>query len=123
VLHVAAAYALGNVVAGIGKPVIGRHRPDTLGSPWRIRPFTIAGARHSFPSAHTLHAFTLAGAISEEAHQPWVTASAYGAAMLVGWSRVYSDEHWASDVVASAILGAAIGHVTVRYLHSRNRRR
>jgi membrane-associated phospholipid phosphatase len=118
-LHAAAAYVIGNVVVSVGKPLIGRHRPDTLGSPWRIRPFTVAGAWHSFPSAHTLHAFTLAGAISEEARQPWVTAAAYGAASVVAWSRVYADEHWASDVAASAVIGSAIGHVTVRRLHAR----
>lgn len=120
-LHAAAAYVAGNVVASVGKPAFGRHRPDTTGSPWRFRPFARAGAWHSLPSAHTLHAFTLAGALAEEARRPWVTAGAYGAATLVAWSRVYEDEHWASDVAASAVIGAAIGHVTVRRLHVRPR--
>ena len=120
-LHAAAAYTVGNVVASIGKPALGRHRPDTVGSPWRFRLFARAGAWHSLPSAHTLHAFTLAGALSEEARQPWVTAATYGAAVLVAWSRVYENEHWASDVAASAVFGAAIGHASVRFLHARER--
>jgi len=118
-LHVAAAYLAGNIVSSVGKPAIGRHRPDTTGSPWRFRPLASQGAWHSLPSAHTLHAFTLAGAISEEARRPWVTISAYSAATLIGWSRVYADEHWTSDVAVSAILGAAIGHGVVRFLHAR----
>jgi len=118
-LHAAGAYALGNVLTSIGKPLVGRHRPDTTGSPWRFHAFAREGARHSWPSAHTLHAFTLAGVLAEEAHRPWVTAGVYGAATLVGWSRVYNDEHWASDVAVSAVLGAAIGHLTVRRLHAR----
>jgi membrane-associated phospholipid phosphatase len=122
VLHAAVAYTAGNVVASVGKPAFGRHRPDTTGSPWRLRPFARQGAWHSLPSAHTLHAFTLAGAVAEEAGRPWVTAGAYGAAALVGWSRVYEDEHWASDVALSAVVGAAIGHAGVRLLHSRHRR-
>ena len=118
-LHTAVAYALGNVVTSVGKPVLGRHRPDTTGSAWRFRPFATGGEWHSMPSAHTVHAFTLAAAISEEARRPWVTTVAYGAATLVAWSRVYRDEHWASDVAVSSVLGAAIGHATVRVLHAR----
>jgi membrane-associated phospholipid phosphatase len=52
-----------------------------------------------------------------------VTTLAYGAATLVAWSRVYRDEHWASDVAISSVMGAAIGHVTVRALHARAARR
>ena len=118
-LHVGAAYLAGNIVGSVGKPAIGRHRPDTTGSPWRFHHFASEGEWHSLPSAHTLHAFTLAGAISEEAHRPWVTVATYSVATLVGWSRVYADEHWASDVALSAVLGAAIGHGVVRFLHAR----
>jgi len=117
-LHVGAAYLAGNIAGSMLKPAIGRHRPDTTGSPWRFHAFASQGAWHSLPSAHTLHAFTLAGAISEEAHRPWVTVATYSAATLVGWSRVYADEHWASDVALSAVLGAAIGHGVVRFLHA-----
>jgi membrane-associated phospholipid phosphatase len=118
-LNAAAAYAIGNVVAGLWKPVIGRHRPDTLGSPWRFHPLERSGAYHALPSAHVMHAFTLAGAVAEEAGRPWVTGAAYGAAALVAWSRIYEDEHWASDVASSAVIGAAIGHLSVRLLHAR----
>ena len=122
-LHTAVAYALGNVLVSIGKPVVGRHRPDTTGSPWRFHPLDGNGRYHSWPSAHTMHAFTVAGAIPEESHAGWVTGTAYGAATLVGWSRIYADEHWASDVTASAVLGALIGHGTTRVWRARKQQR
>ena len=122
-LHTAVAYALGNVLVSAGKPVVGRHRPDTTGSPWRFHPFTGKGSSHSWPSAHTLHAFTIAGAVAEEANSRWVTGAVYGAAALVGWSRMYADEHWASDVASSAVLGAVIGHGTVRVWRARSQSR
>jgi membrane-associated phospholipid phosphatase len=122
-LHTAVAYALGNIVVSAGKPFVGRHRPDTTGSPWRFHPFTSRGSYHSWPSAHTVHAFTIAGAVAEESHARWVTASAYSAAAVVGWSRLYADEHWASDVASSAVVGAVIGHATVRVWRERSKRR
>jgi membrane-associated phospholipid phosphatase len=122
-LHTATAYALGNVLVSIGKPVVGRHRPDTTGSPWRFHPFAGTGSHHSWPSAHTMHVFTIAGAIAEESDAAWVTATVYSAATLVGWSRLYADEHWASDVASSAALGAVIGHATVRVWRARSKHR
>jgi membrane-associated phospholipid phosphatase len=118
-LHAAVAYTLGNVLVSAGKPVVGRHRPDTTGSAWRFHPFAGDGDHHSWPSAHALHAFTLASAIAEDTRSGWIAGAAYGAAALVGWSRVYEDEHWASDVASSAVLGAAIGHATVRVMRRR----
>jgi membrane-associated phospholipid phosphatase len=122
VLHTAVGYAAGDFVASIGKPLFGRHRPDTTGSPWRFHPFARRGEWHSLPSAHALHAFTIAGAVSEEMRQPWVTATTYGAASIVAWSRIYRDEHWASDVTASAVAGTALGITSVRFFHARQRK-
>jgi membrane-associated phospholipid phosphatase len=36
---------------------------------------------------------------------------------MVGWSRVYDDKHWASDVAAGALVGILAGRSTVRLLH------
>lgn len=121
VLHVAAAYTAGNVIVSVLKPAVGRQRPYVTGHPDRLRPFTASGDWHSFPSAHAIHAFTLAAAVAEEAHRPWVSAVGYGAAAVVAWSRVYQDQHWTSDVVAGGVLGAVTAKATVRWLHGRGR--
>ncbi|HEU0301829.1 MAG TPA: phosphatase PAP2 family protein, partial [Longimicrobium sp.] len=41
---------------------------------------------------------------------------AYGGAAAVGWSRVYDDKHWASDVAGGALVGILAGRTTVRLL-------
>jgi membrane-associated phospholipid phosphatase len=52
-----------------------------------------------------------------------VTALTYGTASLVGWSRVYDDRHWASDVVGGAVVSVAASRWTIHRLHDRAARR
>jgi len=39
----------------------------------------------------------------------WVAVTTFSLASLVGISRIYDDEHWATDVFGGAVLGFAIG--------------
>jgi len=119
VTHAAAAYVAGNVAVSVLKPAVGRHRPGGATGPWQLRPMSAAGSWHSFPSAHAIHAFTLAAAIAEEADNRWVSSASYGAATLVAWSCVYDEQHWASDVAAAGVLGIVASHSTLRWLHRR----
>jgi membrane-associated phospholipid phosphatase len=116
-LHVTAALAAGGVANGLLKYSVGRERPSTTADPLRFRPFNAENRWQAFPSGHAVVVFTLASALSEEARAPWVTALAYGGASLVGWSRVYDDKHWASDVAGGALVGILAGRSTVRLLH------
>jgi membrane-associated phospholipid phosphatase len=116
-LHVTAALAAGGVANGALKYSVGRERPSTTADPLRFRPLNGRNRWQSFPSGHAVVVFSLASAVSEEARRPWVTALAYGGAAMVGWSRVYDDKHWASDVAAGALVGILAGRSTVRLLH------
>jgi membrane-associated phospholipid phosphatase len=116
-LHVGAALAAGGVMNGALKYGVGRERPSETGDPHHFRPFADRNRWQSFPSGHTVVAFTVASAVSEEARTPWVTALAYGGAAAVAWSRVYEDKHWTSDVTAGALIGIVAGRGTVRLLH------
>ncbi|HEX2209040.1 MAG TPA: phosphatase PAP2 family protein [Longimicrobium sp.] len=116
-LHVTAALAAGGVANGLLKYSVGRERPSTTADPLRFRPFNAENRWQSFPSGHTVVVFSLASAVAEEARRPWVTALAYGGAAAVGWSRVYEDKHWASDVAGGALLGILAGRSTIRLLH------
>lgn len=115
--HVTAALAAGGVANGLLKYSVGRERPSTTTDPLRFHPFNAENRWQAFPSGHAVVVFSLASALSEEARTPWVTALAYGGAAMVGWSRVYDDKHWASDVAGGALVGILAGRSVVRLLH------
>jgi membrane-associated phospholipid phosphatase len=117
--HVGLALLASGIANGTLKFGVGRERPSFTGDPHRFAPFNRRDRWQSFPSGHATVAFSLAASISEEARRPWVTAATYGTATLVGWSRVYEDRHWASDVVGGAIVGVAASRWTLHRLHAR----
>ncbi len=68
----------------------------------------------SFPSGHTSGAFALA-TVTEIYYGPWFGVPAYALAALVGVSRIDSNKHVASDVIAGALLGTLIGLGTAKF--------
>lgn len=120
-----AVVATGLVTLAI-KGVVGRTRPYAAGGSdadeFRVfRGFQSPNA--SFPSGHTGVAFGAASAFSSEltrshpraAH--WVSPILYTAAAGVGVSRLYNNQHWASDAIVAAALGNFIGRAVVRWSH------
>jgi len=69
----------------------------------------------SFPSGHTIAAFSVATVISRRyGHRHrWVPYAAYGGAALVGLSRLSLSAHFTSDVFMGGALGYSIGRFTV----------
>jgi membrane-associated phospholipid phosphatase len=115
-LRVALSYVVADGVESVLKPLVGRHRPSDAGGAWRFHPLVNDADWHSFPSAHTVHAFAIATGLATEARTPWVTVPAYGLAALVGMQRVYAGAHWSSDVVGSAVLAVVAARATERNL-------
>lgn len=72
------------------KFAINRARPD--------------GSPYSYPSGHTSSAFAAAGIVAHAVGSKWGLV-AYGGAVMVGISRLQENVHFASDVVAGAIVG------------------
>ena len=61
------------------------------------------GSCVSMPSGHTATAFSMARVLAHQyPEQSWLW---YSLAILAGWSRVETNSHWPSDVVAGAFLG------------------
>ncbi len=93
------------------KFVVGRERPNESLSSTSFHPFS--GSDNSFPSGHATQAFAVASVISAHSDQVWVSVTAYTIAGLVGFSRIYHNAHWTSDVTAGALIGTFVGRGVV----------
>jgi len=98
------------LITPVLKLVAGRSRPFESRRADDFHPFS---GRTSFPSGHTTESFAVASVVASHYPTPWVQVAAYGIAGLVGYSRVNDNEHYASDVVAGAIIGTVIGRAVV----------
>ena len=68
----------------------------------------------SFPSGHTVAAFSVATVIAHRYRERrWVPWAAYGAASLVAFSRLPLGEHFTSDVFMGAALGYSVSRFAV----------
>lgn len=107
-------------VAEVSKAITSRLRPSDIPAAGDFgRSWFRADARFpsaaSFPSGHTAGAFALAAVVSARYRDHrWVPWVAYGAATLVGFSRITLQAHFPSDVFAGGVLGGVIGHMVVR---------
>jgi len=126
-LHTAEAIAVGTVIGSFLKSTAGRARPRAAdGDPFdfRFAKGYTSGDYRSFPSLHEIGSFAAASALTAEVarHNPTagrvVGVVAYSSAGLVGMARMYSAEHWASDVVLGSALGIMIGRRIVDHAHS-----
>ncbi|HEX6599220.1 MAG TPA: phosphatase PAP2 family protein [Gemmatimonadaceae bacterium] len=126
-LHSAEAIAVGTVIGSFLKSTVGRARPRAAdGDPFdfRFAKGYTSGEYRSFPSLHEIGSFAAASAITSEVarHNPGagrvVGVVAYGGAGLVGLARMYSAQHWASDVVLGSAMGVMIGRRIVAHAHS-----
>ena len=72
----------------------------------------------SFPSGHTTVTFAVATVFAKQyKNVGWVPPVAYGAATLVGLSRIAENKHWTSDVIVGATLGYFCGRQVVNNYH------
>lgn len=126
-LHSVESILLADMIGGGIKFVAGRQRPFAdIKTPYNFQLWRgFQGDQYrSFPSGHTIAAFAFASTVTRESQFWWPHAAFYvgtvfyGGAGLVGLSRVYNNQHWASDVVAGAALGTIVGLKVVRYTHS-----
>jgi membrane-associated phospholipid phosphatase len=92
------------------KRAFGRERPFESDGQTRFKPFS---SNDSFPSGHATQVFSLASVVAMRSKGWVVPTIAYTAATLVAFDRVNDRVHFASDVVAGAILGTAVGRFIV----------
>ena len=95
---------------------IGRARPFTgLGNHW-FQPFRFFNDNvHSFPSGHTVIAFSMSTVLSRRIGNLWASIALYALAASTAASRMYTSEHWFSDVVFGAASATALSNSLVSW--------
>jgi len=95
------------------KGSVGRLRPDAHDDAASFRPFSLSKDHDSLPSGHTASSFALAAVLSRRSQHSAAPLVYYGLASLVALSRVYDDDHWASDVLLGALIGELAGRLVM----------
>jgi membrane-associated phospholipid phosphatase len=115
---------LTGVTVQLVKVIVTRTRPFAYNPEVPIENKTSVDTRLSFYSGHTTLAFASAVFLSvtyaayrpESAWRPWVWAGSLSLASLVGYFRYASGQHFPTDVLMGAAIGATIGYL-VPFLH------
>lgn len=89
--------------------LVGRERPYICGEQYNFKPLDFSWGYSSFPSAHTTLAFAYSTVMAKEYNNFFWKVGWYSLACLVGYARIYNNQHWLSDVLMGAALGYFIG--------------
>ena len=127
-LHGTEALLIATGTVNLIKGIAGRARPavdiENERSFVFARGFKNNDLYRSFPSGHSAMGFAAAAAVTSETSKWWpkstwyIAPVMYGGATMIAASRMYNNEHWASDVVMGAAIGTFAGTKVVRYHHS-----
>jgi membrane-associated phospholipid phosphatase len=94
------------------KSLFGRARPYTTDNQYDLKWFEFQDDFMSFPSGHTSLAFSFSTVMAEESKSLLWKSFWYSSAAMVGFSRIYNNKHWFSDV----LMGAIIGYFTAKFV-------
>lgn len=99
------------------KVIFMRERPTVDGA--RGKWFqTSVGTDSSFPSTHSMIAWSSAAVLADEYPGRWKELGIYGAATGVSLTRVLGQDHFPSDVLVGSAFGWMIGHYVFKKHHS-----
>ena len=102
-----AALSASGLVNWVLKVGLGRPRPRFVDQGVVEWSTSFVSGHHSFPSGHAVSAFTFAVVFA--AGRPSWRPALFAGATAIALSRVVLDAHFFSDVVAGALVGAAVG--------------
>jgi len=109
------AHGLSALLAQVLKHGIGRPRPRLMhadaGFGWHP---SLQVGLDSFPSGHATASFAVATVLAK--YFPAVAGMVYGAAGLIGVSRVVRGSHYPTDVLGGVWLGIVVGYLVVHPL-------
>jgi membrane-associated phospholipid phosphatase len=125
--HAAESVVIGSIASQVIRGPLGRSRPYVSDYSDQYDFAFFKGFREfshrAFPSIHTASAFAVATVYTLETKRRapgalWIVAPvAYAVAAGPGISRMYTGQHWASDILAGAFVGTLAGAKVMRYNH------
>jgi membrane-associated phospholipid phosphatase len=102
------------------KRLFGRERPEDAtrsGGAWHGP--ALSPSFDSFPSGHSTVAFSVATVFTDmNDDSPWVGYVAYPLAAVTALSRITEKKHWASDVIAGALIGTYVTKIALTVVRS-----
>ena len=118
ILFIVLSISVSGLINMLIKWLTGRHRPMNMFNSglFGFDYFRVIHESTSFPSGHTVTAFTLAAAIS--ILFPSLRIPAFAAAVAIGMSRILITAHYLSDVLAGAGIGI-LCTLVVKYFFDR----
>jgi membrane-associated phospholipid phosphatase len=127
VVLVMEAAVLAEDVTSLTKLVVGRERPFVHVRPPALKRATPWPSDNdmSFFSGHTSGAFAVASAATAVSvmrgyrSAPWTAAIGGGLAATTAYLRIAADEHWLTDVLVGAAVGAGLGVAIPAAFHPR----
>lgn len=108
------ALAVAGLITTATKVIVGRARP------WRNRgdsfflPARWDDGQWSFPSGHATIGGTILGVTLARGQSVALPIGAAAVALTIAGARIYTDQHWASDVIAGTTIGATVGYALAR---------
>jgi hypothetical protein len=106
------------IVDEVVKAISMRERPTLDNAKGRFFQSSV-GLDSSFPSTHSIVAWSSAAVIASEYNGPMTKITAYGLATGLSLSRVLARQHFPSDV----LVGSAVGWLVGRYVDHRHHRK
>lgn len=100
------------------KLVFWRERPSLNNASGRFFK-SDAGISSSFPSSHSVEAWSAAAVLAGEYPSFWSQVLIYGAATGVSAARVVGQQHFPSDVIVGSAAGWLVGHYVFRKHHNK----
>jgi len=105
-----AALLPGGIYQTAAKTSAGRARPYLELGNYYFDPFRMEEDYYSFVSGHTLVAAATSLVLARRINNAIAKGVFYSLGILTGISRLYSDDHWLSDIFLGGALAAAVTH-------------
>ena len=115
-LLIGESYCFSGLLTLVFKSVFGRWRPYTAQGDLSFGGWSLTdNDQFSFFSGHSQTAFALSVILASSTNNIYLKVFFYLLAVITGFSRIYHDQHWLSDVVMGAVVAIWIGKVLISF--------